>query len=314
MAGQSRGVPGLPALYGRAVVQGLRAAVPLPQLPLRGQRRPPPTDDLTAAGVSVSGVSLSSGHLAEYRAVCGYAASDQAVPPAYPHVLVFPLHLLVMTAPTFPFPALGMIHIANSIRRERALSPMDSVDLSVHATDLRAHRRGRQVTLASEARMAGELVWREESVFLSRGDSGGTPVQPQAEQPEPGAPSEDIQVVEPEPWRLPGGLGRTYAAASGDRNPIHLFDLTARPFGFRRHIAHGMWTQARALAELATRLPERFRVDVEFKAPLALPSTVRFRARDEAKRIGFDVRATTTSASAPRRPPATYLVGSVTRL
>ena len=43
-------------------------------------------------------------------------------------------------------------------------------------------------------------------------------------------------------WKLPGDLGRKYAAVSGDHNPIHLYPLTAKALGFPRQIAHGMWT------------------------------------------------------------------------
>ena len=56
--------------------------------------------------------------------------------------------------------------------------------------------------------------------------------------------------------RVPGDIGRRYAAVSGDRNPIHLYPLTARAFGFPRAIAHGMWLKARTLAALEGRLPE----------------------------------------------------------
>ena len=67
----------------------------------------------------------------------------------------------------------------------------------------------------------------------------------------------------PRPVPRSGGcasdLGRQYAAVSGDRNPIHLFDLTAMPLGFRHHIAHGMWSKARCLAELAEPAARRVR-------------------------------------------------------
>lgn len=41
-------------------------------------------------------------------------------------------------------------------------------------------------------------------------------------------------------WSLASDLGRRYARVSGDINPIHLHALSARAFGFRRAIAHGM--------------------------------------------------------------------------
>ena len=75
-------------------------------------------------------------------------------------------------------------------------------------------------------------------------------------------------------WRLGGDLGRRYAAVSGDRNPIHLHALTAKPFGFPRAIAHGMWTKARCLAALEGRLPDAFSVDVRFRKPILLPGRV----------------------------------------
>ena len=45
-------------------------------------------------------------------------------------------------------------------------------------------------------------------------------------------------------------LGRRYAAISGDYNPIHLGALSAKLFGFKQAIAHGMWSKARCLAAL----------------------------------------------------------------
>ena len=77
-------------------------------------------------------------------------------------------------------------------------------------------------------------------------------------------------------WKLPGDLGRRYAGVSGDSNPIRLHSLTARLFGFPSAIAHGMWTKARCLAALERDLPDAYSVDVEFKRPILLPTTVGF--------------------------------------
>lgn len=93
------------------------------------------------------------------------------------------------------------------------------------------------------------------------------------------------ELVEPAVrWTLPGGLGRRYASVSGDRNPIHLSALTARPFGFRGAIAHGMWTAARCLAEVDHRLPEAYTLDIRFRRPVPVPSLVSFGARPAGTR------------------------------
>jgi acyl dehydratase len=73
-------------------------------------------------------------------------------------------------------------------------------------------------------------------------------------------------------------VGTEYAEVSGDHNPIHTSRLGARLFGFPGPIAHGMWSKARCLAALEGRLPGAYTVDVAFKLPVPLPSTVAFTA------------------------------------
>ena len=85
-------------------------------------------------------------------------------------------------------------------------------------------------------------------------------------------------------WRLEGDLGRRYAAVSGDRNPIHLYALTAKALGFKRQIAHGMWSKARCVAALENRLPDAVTVEVAFRKPIFLPGKVAFGSRADRRR------------------------------
>jgi acyl dehydratase len=91
-------------------------------------------------------------------------------------------------------------------------------------------------------------------------------------------------------WKVGGDLGRRYAAVSGDRNPIHMHSLTAKPLGFPSAIAHGMWTKARCLAALESRLPYAFEVDVRFRKPILLPGRVEFASSSQGDQIQFAVR------------------------
>ena len=86
-----------------------------------------------------------------------------------------------------------------------------------------------------------------------------------------------------------GDLGRRYAAVSGDHNPIHLYALTAKAFGFPRQIAHGMWSKARCLAALEGRLPDAVTVEVAFKKPILLPGTVAFGSPARGRRLRFSL-------------------------
>ncbi|MEU1350674.1 MaoC/PaaZ C-terminal domain-containing protein [Streptomyces sp. NPDC005795] len=206
--------------------------------------------------------------LAAYRALCGFTETG-ALPVTYPHVLAFPLAMRLMTGRRFPLPVTGLVHTWIEITAHRTLHPTDLLELTVYAEALTPHRRGTEVTVVTEARLAGELVWESRSGYLSRHATrpgAGTAPAPAADGPPLPAVTE---------WRLPADLGRRYGAASGDRNPIHLYPLTARLFGFPRAIAHGMWTVARCLAEAPQ--PHLIRsVRADFRAPVLLPGTVTY--------------------------------------
>ncbi|MET7492080.1 MaoC/PaaZ C-terminal domain-containing protein [Streptomyces sp900116325] len=224
-----------------------------------------PADRLVARDVRIA-----PGPLASYSRICGFSEPD-TLPLTYPHVLGFPLAMRLMTGRSFPLPVVGLVHTWIEITRHRAPHPTEVLELTVYADALAPHRRGTEVTMVTEARSGGEVVWESRSGYLSRHSTRGAP--PAAEAGPPALPVVELPATAE--WRLPGDLGRRYGAASGDRNPIHLYRLTARLFGFPRAIAHGMWTVARCLAETAE--PGRIRyVRADFRAPVLLPATVTY--------------------------------------
>jgi acyl dehydratase len=320
--GPRTAMPRLPALYARAVWQ----AVPFARRrsPARRQSWSPDPTDVRTTGP----LHIEAADLARYRRVCGFTA-DGTVPATYPQVLAFPLLLDLMTSEAFPFPAVGAVHMSNSIVQDRAVHESESVELSVSLTDVLPHRRGLQATVVTQASVEAEPVWRATSTYLGsrKGVAGGTTTEPRSAGPVEGQPptgelqGQDVDqrlvtLLDHQPWELPAGLGRRYAAASGDCNPIHLSAVTARPFGFRTPIAHGMWTVARVLSQLEDLLihsPGRLRCDVAFKRPLPLPSTVLMSAyaADGPRRQpcgGNPKAATNPSSSAPDLGPITFRV------
>jgi acyl dehydratase len=200
-----------------------------------------------------------------------------------------------MTDGAFPFAPMGLVHVANRITQHRRIRTGDTLDLRVRAADLRPHPKGRQFDIVSETRVDGELVWSDVSTYLRRGGQGER------------AAREDRTVPTGiTRWRLPGDLGRRYAGVSGDRNPIHLYGVTAKAFGFPRQIAHGMWSKARCVAALEPRLPAAYEVEVEFKKPILLPATVAFGTADAGDGLEFGL--TGASKGTP------HVVGSVRTL
>jgi acyl dehydratase len=225
--------------------------------------------DLPEGKLVLHGAEIEGERVAEYCRVCCFRVRN-AVPATYPHILAFPLHLCLMTDRSFPFSVLGLVHIANRIEVLAPIAVGSSLDLSVWAEDLRPHPRGRQFDLVSEATLDGSLAWRERSTYLSRGGERDGESAP--EPGDDGAGELNVAAV----WRVPGDIGRRYAAVSGDRNPIHMHALSARLFGFPTAIAHGMWTKARCLAAFEGRTQDEVTIDAQFKSPLRIPGRARF--------------------------------------
>ena len=63
-------------------------------------------------------VTVDAGRLAKYAHLCGFTLRDE-LPPTYPHVLAFGLHMDLLGKA--PFSAVGVVHIANRIVQHRPL-------------------------------------------------------------------------------------------------------------------------------------------------------------------------------------------------
>jgi acyl dehydratase len=311
------GPPRILPLYARAAAPLIPGASLLPFIPGRGK-------DVPDLELELAGVVPDAEKVAAYARVCGFALRDR-LPPTYPHVLAFPLHMAVMADSSFPFGAVGLVHVENRIVQHRPIGIGEELKLTVRPTPLQPHKRGQTFGLVTEAWSGRQKAWESTSTMLHRGggeersegeglgerrtaekrseETGGKSAgaEPPADAPEtsvsqtPEARRRGNGEGSPEmtpsaEWRLGGDLGRRYAAVSGDRNPIHLHSLTAKPLGFSGAIAHGMWTKARCLAALESRLPDAFAAEVRFRKPIRLPGRVELLSDAGGEEIHFAVR------------------------
>lgn len=249
---------------------------------LRARVRPGNNPQLPAIGLRLKDVIAESGHIAAYRKVCGFADGPN-MPITYPHMHAFPLHMSLILDSRFPFPAMGLVHVRNSITQYRPIGVREQLDIEASVGTLSRVDKGYEFSILTQVSTAGELVWEEESVNFFRAGSGTG----DKKKPAPAEPVKDA--IE---WVVPGDTGRRYGAVSGDRNPIHLYPLTAKAFGFKRQIAHGMWSKARCLAELEKSFPAHpLKVDVQFKLPVFIPAKVKFATTKTAKGTDFNLFA-----------------------
>jgi acyl dehydratase len=261
--------PGAATLYPRAAF-GTFARPLLRKVPLVGGSTPKALPGLT---LGLDDVALDAGHVADYARVCGFDLRD-TLPASYLHILGFPLAMSLMTGGDFPFGVIGLVHVANRIEHVRPVALGEAPSFRVHAEDLRAHPKGRQFDVVAVASVGGERVWEGRSTYLRIGGGSSDGAAKDDNKPDrvAGVGGTGFEAL----WQIPGDIGRRYGAVSGDRNPIHLHNLSAKLFGMPRAIAHGMWLKARVLAALQPELPERFTAEVRFKRPVLLPARVAF--------------------------------------
>jgi acyl dehydratase len=231
-------------------------------------------------------VEIERDRLLAYERVCGFTDSP-TLPVTYPHILAFPLQMALMADGSFPFAAVGLVHVENEITQHQALRPSDRLSLAVRATALQPHPRGHTFAILTRARVGDELAWEERSTMLRR---DGEPAGGSAAEHEPAEDVGDRRGPDGVEWHVSADTGRRYAAVSGDRNPIHTHAIGAKLFGFPRAIAHGMWTLARCLAPLTGELPEAFTVAVRFRKPVLLPADVSFLADRDGTSVRFALR------------------------
>lgn len=241
----------------------------------------------------LAGVRVDADHLARYREICAVPAS-QRLPPAYPHVLASALHLALLSSDKFPVRLLGLVHVRNRIEQRR---PMTAEDRGELATWIEGHRdlpRGQEFDLHTEWRNGSEVLWRETCTFLARRRQAA---RADADTARGSLSATERGQVRTASFRAPAGLGRRYGWMSGDINPIHLADITARAFGFRAAIAHGMWSLARCAAELPEDLFDAAAtLDVQFRLPVQLPAWVMLQSwaagagTDQAAGTSFELR------------------------
>jgi acyl dehydratase len=274
--------PSILPLYARAAAPMVPGASLLPFVPGGG-------GEIPELDLSLEGVVADPAAVAAYAKVCGFALRD-SLPVTYPHVLAFPLHMAVMADGGFPFGAVGLVHVENRIEQHRPIGIGEELTIRVRPTKLVPHPKGQTFSLLTEVTVADERAWQSTSTMLRRGKGADEPKASKSQTPEAHRPGVGVDVGASAEWKLGGDLGRRYASVSGDRNPIHMHSLTAKPLGFPGAIAHGMWTKARCLAALDSRLPDAFAVDVRFRKPILLPARVEFASATDGDEIAFAVR------------------------
>lgn len=207
-------------------------------------------------------------NLEAYQECFGFPAAH--IPLSYPQVLATPLHLQLLSHPSFPFPVLGIVHTHQKMRLFREMTPQP-FHIKSWIEGHRIVRSGAEFTIHTQVYQNNDLAWEAEMLILSRAVKGHG-----KKEDKPDAFIQNPSLYEK--WYFPSNLGRQYAKISGDYNPIHLHYLTAKLFGMPRHIIHGMYCVGKILSSLPQNTTE---MNISFLRPIFLPSSVEFLANDK---------------------------------
>ena len=220
-----------------------------------------------------------------------------ALSASFPQVLSVRPSASLIVSRAFPLSPLGVIHVTQTITQHRALPAggtyQAEVQFARYPGGLMYNETDKGVELTLRVTLVdrkanNELVWEGDTVILSRGAQLG-------KRGGGAAPVFDKPVWDQQSTHsVSATTGLTYAAASGDYNPHHLYWWSALPMGFSRPIAHGMWTLSAALHELAALGVARdnvfpLRVTCDFKKPLLMPATVTFGFARRGNSVHFGV-------------------------
>jgi len=258
--------------------------VPLWRLALA--RKPGVSAEQTLQPVVARVHTLQVGDSPEYRALCAYPGQGP-VPLLWPFVVAAPLQKAALIHPAFPIRLLGMVHLRQTVHAARPIDPTEPLRAEVRLGTWRPARRGIEFDLETVlVDRAEQTVWSGvTTAWSAKGPGHGQ------DHPRPEVPTLDPTLRVP--IEVPADMGRRYGRVARDNNPIHVHALTARPFGFKRAIVHGMWTLSRVVAALGERVQSHgVRLEVCFRKPVYLPDTVALTAAETEGGWAFRVDGT----------------------
>jgi acyl dehydratase len=193
-------------------------------------------------------------------------AGDVVVPPVFPVVPAFESFMSAGMDPELQADLLRLVHGSEEHVLHKPIKAGDVLTISSVLETVEKKETGETFTVkATETNQDGELVAEVRGTMFIRGSGSGSRAA-STEQPE-------REIVYEEATKVDEDQTHRYAEASGDHNPIHLDENTAKMAGLPGIINHGMCTMAiatkAAVNGLAGGDPTRIkRVGVRFSKPV----------------------------------------------
>ncbi|MFN2388499.1 MAG: MaoC family dehydratase N-terminal domain-containing protein, partial [Actinomycetota bacterium] len=167
-----------------------------------------------------------------------YLTGDVVPPPVFPVVPAFNSFMAAATDPDLGADLLRLVHGAEEHVLHKPIRVGDVLTVTTSLESVDRKETGETFTVkATETDPAGEVLAEVRGTMFIRGSATGRPA------PSAQADPERTFVYE-ETTKVDEDQTHRYAEASGDHNPIHIDEATARMAGLPGIILHGMCTMA----------------------------------------------------------------------
>ncbi|MCA2999486.1 MAG: hypothetical protein ING75_12865 [Rhodocyclaceae bacterium] len=225
---------------------------------------------------------LRAEHVSAYRSAMGFDQRREAVPMSYHYLAIQRAQVALMLRRDFPFPVVGMVHVANRMMQLGCYDLSADYELALRVEEEPCASDGRSkarfVCFAAEVLQAGQVRVQCHSRYLAKRAPRQTLAQGTRVAQE--TPAAILDWINLDSWQLETGEGLAYARLSGDYNPIHLWDWSARLLGFKKAIIQGMHSVGRVEAALERLLGrEVLQLDATFRQPILIGSRPVLRIR-----------------------------------
>jgi acyl dehydratase len=201
----------------------------------------------------------------------GINNNSPLIPPIYINLLAFRLQMHAILHDDFPYSAMGMVHISNKITQHKPFQFHEIDTIETYFDLPKTHNRGMVFGVITK-------VYDKNGIILVENYADQLKILNQGPKTNESKKEFVALTGESTEWSVAENIGRKFSKVNGDINPIHLFKLTAKLFGFKGHIAHGMYSVSRGLADLDKKIGEAqsFEYYTEFKQPVFLPGKAIF--------------------------------------
>lgn len=201
--------------------------------------------------------------------------------PCYLQMASLAMQLKLLLDKRSPFKTMGLVHIHNHIFQHHEIEKGQPFALQCRFGNVYRHAKGVAFEVIVTGGQRGRQVYKAIGTYLERRKLTDALELPESKHLPLVLDDQNSAKRELGDLSFSSRVGRKYAKISGDYNPIHLYSSTAKLLGFKKAIAHGMFSLASSLSieeeKLRFRAPdEPVIVQCDFLSQSFCPQLLKF--------------------------------------